>query len=240
MKIIECENYTQVCMTAANIVAAQILQKPDCVLGLPTGNTPIEMYRILAEKHHGGEADFSAVTTFNLDEYCGISHGNPNSYYAFMQQHLFSKVNIKPENTHIPNGENPNAEDETTQYERAIDACGLDLQVLGIGQNGHIGFNEPAAKLSAVTHKTALTQNTIEVNSALFENPADIPKTAYTMGIGTIMKARKVIMLASGANKKAAVSDILGGMITTQNPSTMLLMHPDFVLIADKAALGKK
>ena len=240
MRIIECENYEHVCKVAADIVAAQILLKPGCVLGLPTGNTPIGMYKELADKYSAGTLDFSAVTTFNLDEYCGIKRDDPNSYYAFMNENLYSKVNLKPENTNVPNGENADAADETAKYENAIDACGgLDLQVLGIGQNGHIGFNEPDSILSAVTQKVALTQNTLEVNSALFENPADIPTTAYTMGMGTIMKADRIIMLATGANKKNAVSDMLEGKITTQNPSTMLLMHPDFVLIADKAALGR-
>jgi len=240
MRIIECENYAQVCKTAANIVAAQLLLKPDCVLGLPTGNTPIGMYKELSDKCSSGEVDFSEVTTFNLDEYCGIKRDDPNSYYAFMNENLYSKVNLKPENTHIPNGENPDFETETARYENAIDMCGgLDLQVLGIGQNGHIGFNEPNSELCALTNKVALTENTLEVNSALFENPADIPTTAYTMGMGTIMKARRIIMLASGTNKVDAVSAILNGTITTQNPSSMLLMHPDFVLIADKAALGK-
>lgn len=240
MRIIECNNYQQVCKVAADIVAAQVILKPNCILGLPTGNTPIGMYKELAEKYNVGGLNFSEVTTFNLDEYCDIRRDDPNSYYTFMNENLYSKVNLKPENTNVPNCENLDSDAETARYEKAIDDNGgLDLQVLGIGQNGHIGFNEPDSQLSAVTHKVALTKNTMEVNSALFENPADIPSTAYTMGIGTIMKARKIILLASGKNKIDAVSALLGTKITTQNPSSMLLAHPDFVLIADKDALGK-
>ena len=238
MRIVKCKNYEDMSKRAADFVAAQVLLKPNCVLGLATGNTPIGMYANLAEKYAAGELDFSGVTSFNLDEYCSITRDDPNSYYTFMQENLFSKVNIKE--SFLPNCENADAQAECEAYEATIAAYGgIDLQVLGIGQNGHIGFNEPDAQLSAVTHKVALTESTIAVNSALFDDPSKMPTTAYTMGIGTIMKSRRIVLLASGANKVSALGALLGSKITTGNPASILLAHPDVTVFADAAALGE-
>lgn len=238
MRVVKCKDYEQMSKRAADFVAAQILLKPNCVLGLATGNTPIGMYAQLAAKYAAGELDFAQVTSFNLDEYCGITRDDPNSYYTFMQENLFSKVNIKE--SFLPNCENEDAQAECAAYEAKIEAYGgIDLQVLGIGQNGHIGFNEPDEQLSSVTHKVALTESTIKVNSALFADPSTMPTTAYTMGIGTIMKSRRIILLASGANKVPALSALRGTKITTGNPSSVLLAHPDVTVFADAAALGE-
>ncbi len=237
MRIIVCENYEEVSKQAAKIVAAQMTLKPDSILGLATGSTPIGLYNILAQMNKDGEIDFSKITTFNLDEYYPIKRTNSQSYYYFMNENLFSKVNIDLANTHIPNGETEDPALECEAYEKSIDeSAGVDLQILGIGQNGHIGFNEPDENLCTVTHMTGLTQNTIDANARFFEKREDVPTKALTMGIHTILKSKKILLLASGEAKREAVSKLLNEDITTKNPATMLKVHSDVVLICDKAA----
>lgn len=240
MKLVICKNYDEVSQEAANTVARLVKENPKCVLGLPTGSTPLGMYRRLIEMNKNGEIDFSEVTTFNLDEYYPINKNNSQSYHFFMYDNFFNHINIKKENVHILNGEASSPEEECENYERLIENCGgIDLQVLGIGQNGHIGFNEPAEVLKSATHLTSLTQNTIDANSRFFESKDEVPKSALTMGIGSILKARSIIMLASGKEKTKAVAELLKGDITTQNPSTVLNAHGCVTLFTDIAALGK-
>lgn len=239
MRVIVCEDYEQLSKAGARIFAAQMTLKPDSVLGLATGSTPLGLYGELVRMYKTGEIDFSGVTTFNLDEYYPISHENEQSYRYFMDKNLFSQVNIDPARTHIPNGLTEDAAAECAAYEKAVrEAGGVDLQLLGIGQNGHIGFNEPDGSLTTVTHITALTENTIEANARFFAKRADVPAHALTMGMRTILSARKIVLLASGANKYEAVQHMLNEEITTDVPATLLKVHPDTVLICDRAAYG--
>lgn len=237
MRVIVCNDYDEMSKRAAKLVASQITLKPNCVLGLATGSTPIGLYENLAEMNKNGEIDFSDVTTFNLDEYYPISPDNDQSYRYFMNEHLFSKVNIDINRTHVPNGQTNDPDTECMNYEKMInDIGGIDLQILGIGQNGHIGFNEPDNNLNSVTHLTSLTQSTIDANSRFFENREDVPTKALTMGIASILKSRKIILLASGRTKYKVVSELLNDGINTSVPATMLKVHPDVVLICDKEA----
>ncbi len=233
MRVILCDSYEEISNKAAELVAAQIMLKPDCVLGLATGSSPIGMYKKLTEMN----LDFSEVTTFNLDEYYPISRDNVQSYYYFMNEHLYSKVNLKPENIHIPNGQTDDVEAECSAYDEAIEECGgIDLQILGIGQNGHIGFNEPDDNLNSATHLTGLTESTIEANARFFEKEEDVPKQALTMGMSTILKSRKIVLLVSGKSKHAALAELFDNDINTSVPATMLKVHPDVVVICDKEA----
>ena len=240
MRVILCDNYEEVSKAATKLVESQINLKPDCVLGLATGSTPVGMYKMLIEKCKDGELDFSKVATFNLDEYYPISRDNNQSYYYFMNENLFNEINIKKENIHIPNGEAKDVEAECEEYEKMIEeAGGIDLQILGIGQNGHIGFNEPDENLNSKTHVTGLTESTIKANSRFFDSIEDVPTKALTMGIATILKSRKIILMACGVEKSDAVAELLTDDIKTDNPATMLKVHPDVVLICDKDAYSK-
>lgn len=237
MRVIVCENYKELSEKAAEIVSSQIILKPDCVLGLATGSTPVGMYKRLAEMCSSGYIDFSQVKAFNLDEYYPIKKDNEQSYCRFMYDNLFSKVNIDLKNTYIPNGETDDPVQECERYETLIkDSGGIDLQILGIGQNGHIGFNEPDATLNSRTHLTALTDSTIKANARFFDTYDEVPKHALTMGIATILRAKKIVLLANGANKSRVVSALLNGGINTSIPATMLKTHPDVVLICDRDA----
>ena len=237
MRVIVCDNYEKMSYEAARILASQVILKPKSVLGLATGSTPLGMYDCLADMYKNGELDFSEVVTFNLDEYYPIAHENDQSYHYFMNENFFSKINVNKDNIHIPDGSTDNPEAECESYEKEIDKFGgIDLQILGIGQNGHIGFNEPAPVLEPATHVTDLTQNTIEANSRFFDSIDLVPTKALTMGIGSIMKARKILLLASGENKKEIVKKLLSTGIDTNIPATMLKAHADVVLICDKAA----
>ena len=193
MRLILCENYDEVSKAAAKIMASQLILKPASVLGLATGSTPLGMYKILAEMNQRGDIDFSEVKSYNLDEYYPLDASNDQSYRYFMNENLFSKVNINIENTHVPCGTAPDPEKECEDYEKMIESSGgIDLQVLGIGQNGHIGFNEPGASLNSRTHLTDLTENTINANSRFFASEDDVPRQALTMGIGTILRAKRL------------------------------------------------
>ncbi len=237
MRVIVCENYEELSNQAAKIVSSQLIVKPSSILGLATGSTPIGLYQNLIEMNKNGEIDFSEVKTFNLDEYYPIKKSNDQSYDYFMKEQLFNHINIDKNNIDIPNGEAEDAKAECERYEKRLDEIGgVDLQILGIGQNGHIAFNEPDENLIAVTHLTGLTQNTIEANSRFFASADEVPKQALTMGMGSILKAKKIIILANGANKSAAVKELLDDNIKTSNPATMLKVHPDVTLICDKEA----
>ncbi len=237
MNIIVCNNYEELSKKAAEIVATQVKEKPNCILGLATGSTPIGLYENLCQMYSSGELDFEQVTSFNLDEYYPISPSNDQSYRYFMNKNLFSKINIKPENTFVPNGEATDAASECSEYDKKIQEYGgIDLQILGIGQNGHIAFNEPAQALDAYTHLTGLTKSTIEANSRFFEKEEDVPTHALTMGIASIMQAKKIILLANGKSKRAVVSALLNSDIDTNIPATMLKVHNDVTLICDRDA----
>ena len=237
MRLIVCKDYKEMSEKAAELVAAQITLKPDCVLGLATGSTPVGMYDKLVRMNKEGRVDFSNVTSFNLDEYYPIRRGDPNSYYSFMRENLFSKINIDPEKTHIPNGETDDPERECMDYEKLIQKHGgIDLQILGIGRNGHIGFNEPDAVLSSYTHLVKLTQSTIDANSRFFASCEEVPKYALTMGISTILSAKKIIIMASGVSKSRVVSELLGDGINMSVPAALLKTHPDVVFLCDRDA----
>ena len=237
MKVIVCNTYDELSLEAAKIMAATIKEKPNGVLGLATGSTPIGMYDNLIEMYKKGELDFKDIKTFNLDEYYPLSADNDQSYHYFMNKQLFSQINVKEENIHILDGLAENPEKECEDFEKLIEENGgIDIQVLGIGQNGHIGFNEPDEKLYANTHLTDLTENTIKANSRFFEKESDVPTKALTMGMGTILKAKKIIILANGKAKHKVVSELVQPMITTNNPATFLNAHSDVTLICDKEA----
>lgn len=237
MRIIICENYEKMSKRAAKLVAAQVLLNPQSVLGLSTGSTPVGMYNELISMYRAGELDFSQVKTFNLDEYYPIKRDNEQSYFKFMYKNLFSEINIDLYNTHFPDGETDNPVSECENYEKLIaQSGGIDLQILGIGQNGHIGFNEPDVNLNPYTHLTNLTENTIRANSRFFEVYDEVPRKALTMGIATILGAKKIILLASGLNKSRVVSELIKDGINTSVPATMLKAHPDAILICDRDA----
>lgn len=232
MKIITAKSYQELSRRAAALISAQILLKPDCVLGLATGSTPIGAYQQLAEWHRQGELDFSAVTTFNLDEYVGLSPENPQSYHAFMQEQLFCRVNLAPERCHVPDGCSENPEETCRAYDAAIAAAGgVDLQLLGIGSNGHIAFNEPGESFPRNTHITDLKESTIQANRRFFESVDQVPRRAITMGIGSIMQARRILLIADGAGKKQALEQALYGPITPHVPASVLQLHPDLTVI---------
>ena len=240
MRIIETKDYNDMSKKAANILSAQVIMKPNCVLGLATGSTPIGTYDQLVEWYNKGDLDFSEVTTVNLDEYKGLPRTNDQSYYYFMHQHLFDRVNIDPERTNVPNGMEPDAEKECGRYEELIRSLGgVDLQLLGLGHNGHIGFNEPGEAFEKETHCVDLTESTIEANKRFFASADDVPKQAYTMGIKTIMQAKKILIVVSGEDKAETVKNAFFGPVTPQVPASILQMHPDVTIVADEAALSK-
>lgn len=230
MRVIKCKDYAEFSRKAAEIVAAQIRLKPNAVIGLPTGSTGIGMYDNLAAM----DLDFSEVTTFNLDEYLGLDPANDQSYYYFMNKNLYSRVNLKPENTNIPKGIGDDVPGMALAYDAKIASMGgIDTMVLGIGNNGHIGFNEPNEKLDSRTHIVDLTPETIQANSRFFASAADVPTQAVTMGMGSILKAKHILMLASGKNKEKAVREMLGNDVMTSNPSTLLQTHPNVTVLID-------
>ena len=240
MRIYKAKDYVDMSRKAANIVSAQVIMKPNCVLGLATGSTPIGLYNQLVEWYNKGDLDFSEVMTVNLDEYKGLSRDNDQSYYYFMHQNLFDHVNIPAENTYLPNGMEPDSQKECQEYTDLLQSLGgVDLQLLGIGHNGHIGFNEPGEAFDKQVHCVNLTQSTIEANKRFFASADDVPKQAYTMGIKTIMQAKKILIVASGEDKAEIVRDAFFGPITPKVPASVLQLHNDVTLVADEAALSK-
>ena len=239
MKIYKAKDYKDMSRKAANIISAQVIMKPNCVLGLATGSTPIGTYDQLVEWYNKGDLDFSEVTTVNLDEYKGLPRTNDQSYYYFMHQHLFDRVNIDPERTNVPNGMEPDAEKECGRYEELIRSLGgVDLQLLGLGHNGHIGFNEPGEAFEKETHCVDLTESTIEANKRFFASADDVPKQAYTMGIKSIMQAKKIIIVVSGKDKADIVKKAFLGPVTPEVPASVLQLHNDVTLVGDKEALA--
>ena len=240
MKIYKAKDYKDMSRKAANIISAQVIMKPNCVLGLATGSTPIGTYDQLVEWYNKGDLDFSEVTTVNLDEYKGLPRTNDQSYYYFMHQHLFDRVNIDPERTNVPNGMEPDAEKECGRYEELIRSLGgVDLQLLGLGHNGHIGFNEPGEAFEKETHCVDLTESTIEANKRFFASADDVPKQAYTMGIKPIMQAKKILIVVNGENKADIVERAFFGPVTPEVPASILQLHNDVTLVGDEAALAK-
>ena len=234
MKVIVCQDYAEMSVKAARIIAGQIISKPDGILGLATGSTPEGAYQELIRLYENGLIDFSEIKTYNLDEYYPIKPDNDQSYRYFMDHHLFNYVNIKKENVHIPSGEMKNPAVECKEYDEMVEKDGgIDLQLLGIGQNGHIAFNEPEEHLYLNTHKTALTESTINANSRFFSEDEIIPNASLTMGMGTIFAAKKIILLINGKSKKAAFEQLLNDRFTTSCPATILKLHPDVTVICD-------
>lgn len=239
MNIIRAKDYQDMSRKAANIISAQIIMKPDCVLGLATGSTPVGTYRQLIEWYEKGDLDFSRVSTVNLDEYRGLTHIDPQSYYYFMQENLFDHVNIDKAATHVPDGTNPDAADACAKHEQIIKSLGgIDLQLLGLGNNGHIGFNEPGAAFEKETHLVDLAESTIRANARFFTPIDEVPKQAYTMGIRTIMQAKKILVVVSGEGKADIVSRAFFGPVTPEVPASILQMHPDVTVVCDEAALS--
>ena len=239
MRIIRTKNYDEMSRKAAAIIAAQVIHKPDCVLGLATGGTPVGTYKNLVEWYKSGDLDFSEVTTVNLDEYRGLPREHRESYWSFMHRNLFDHVNIPQDRINLPDGTNMDADAECKRYDAVIASMGgVDLQLLGIGPNGHIGFNEPSDAFDMGTHCVDLTEETIEANKRFFASRDEVPRQAYTMGTHTIMSARKVLMIVSGKDKAEIIKKAFFGPVTPHVPASILQMHPNFVLVADEDALS--
>lgn len=239
MLVIKAKDYDDMSAKAANIMASQIILKPNSVLGLATGSTPEGLYSRMIKKYNDGELDFSSIKTVNLDEYKGLTRDHDQSYYYFMNDKLFNHVNIDKANTNVPDGTKEDGDAECARYEEIIKSLGgIDIQLLGIGGNGHIGFNEPDDSFIRDTHCVKLTDSTIEANSRFFASKDEVPKFAYTMGIGSIMQAKKILLVASGKSKAKAVYDTICGPITPKVPASVLQLHPDAVIVADEDALS--
>ena len=237
MKVIITKNYEELSKRAASEMAEIIKSNPKAVLGLATGGSPIGMYNELIRMNKEGEIDFSQITTVNLDEYIGLSGDHTQSYRYFMNENLFNHINIDKIKTYVPNGLAENIEEECKRYDAKIaELGGTDIQLLGIGNNGHIAFNEPDEALISGTHLTGLTQDTIKANARFFDSIDEVPTKALTMGLGGIMKSRKIIVIASGEGKAEAVKEMVSGKISTNMPASMLQMHRDVVFIIDEAA----
>ncbi|WLR47574.1 glucosamine-6-phosphate deaminase [Halobacillus litoralis] len=240
MNVIVANDYKEMSQTASQMIEEQITEKPDSVLGLATGGTPLGTYHELIKGYHEGRADYSLLSTINLDEYVGLAPEHPQSYRHFMDQHLFRLINIDLENTHIPFGKTEDLEQECSRYEKVIDQIGPpDLQLLGIGENGHIGFNEPGTSFDSETHIVHLTDSTREANARFFESMEDVPTKAITMGIRSILKSRKIILLASGERKAEAILQLIQWELDEQFPASSLKSHDDITLIVDKDAYKK-
>ena len=239
MRIIRTKNYDEMSRKAAAIIAAQVIHKPDCVLGLATGGTPVGTYKNLVEWYNHGDIDFSEVSTVNLDEYRGLPREHRESYWSFMHRNLFDHVNIPQDRINLPDGTNMDADAECKRYDAVIASMGgVDLQLLGIGHDGHIGFNEPSDAFDMGTHCVDLTEETIEANKRFFASRDEVPRQAYTMGTHTIMSARKVLMIVSGRDKAEIIKKAFFGPVTPHVPASILQMHPNFVLVADEDALS--
>ena len=240
MRIYQAENYTAMSRRAANIISAQVIYKPDCVLGLATGGTPVGLYKQLVDWYNKGDLSFAETRSVNLDEYLGLSPHHEQSYRYFMQVNLFDHIDIKPENTHVLNGLARDPQAEYRAYNQLIrDLGGIDLQLLGMGHNGHIAFNEPGENFGLETHLVDLTERTIDANQRFFERREDVPRHALSMGIKNIMNARRILMVVSGEDKAEAVYKAFAGPVTKQVPASVLKLHPDVTLVGDKAALSK-
>ncbi len=237
MRVIIAKDYEEMSRKSANMIAAQITLKPQSVLGLATGSTPLGTYKELIARCAAGDISFAEITSVNLDEYRGLPRENDQSYYYFMHKNLFSQVDINPANTYIPDGTEADSSVACKQYDEIIRSVGgVDLQLLGLGHNGHIGFNEPAAAFTKGTNCVDLTESTIKANARFFASENEVPTQAYTMGIGTIMSARRVLLIANGEAKAEIVKKAFFGAITPEVPASILQLHPDFTLVIDEAA----
>ena len=240
MQVYVAENYTDMSRKAANILSAQVILKPDTVMGLATGSSPVGTYQQLIEWYKKGDLDFAQVRTVNLDEYAGLAPDHSQSYRRFMQENFFDHINIPRENTHVPNGLAPDLEAECRRYNQVIQSLGgIDIQLLGMGHNGPIGFNEPGQAFELETHVVDLTDNTIEANARFFASRDEVPRHAITMGIKSIMQAQRIVMVVSGADKADIVRAAFAGPVVPQVPASILQMHPNFILVGDKDALSK-
>ena len=240
MKIVCTKDYQDLSRKAAMLLSAQIIMKPNAVLGLATGSTPIGLYAHLVEWYQRGDLDFSEVTTINLDEYRGLPRDHAQSYHHYMYTRLFHHINIHPDHIHIPDGAEPDPLRACAAYDVMIQRVGgIDLQLLGIGLDGHIGFNEPGTAFELGTHCVDLTESTLAANQRFFASREEMPKQAYTMGVKTIMQAKKVLMVASGKEKAEIVKKAFFGRVTPQVPASILQMHPDFTLMGDREALQR-
>jgi glucosamine-6-phosphate deaminase len=240
MRIVTVKDYEELSKKAANILASQITLKPNSVLGLATGSTPVGAYRELVRIYKEGDINFNEIVTFNLDEYYGLDKENSQSYYYFMMENLFGHVNINKSNIYIPDGRAKDIDKECIDYENRIkQAGGIDLQLLGIGRNGHIGFNEPDVKFEAQTHLVTLDEDTIEANSRFFSAMEEVPRKAISMGIKTIMHSRKILLLASGEEKAETIKNMINGKITPELPASVLQLHPDVIVLLDEKAACK-
>ena len=239
MRVYCAKDYNHASRVAANIISAQVIIKPDCVLGLATGSTPIGTYEELIRRYEKGDLDFSKVHSINLDEYRGLSPENDQSYRYFMNTHLFDKINIDKKNTYVPDGLEPDKEKACRDYEEIIRVHGgVDLQVLGLGHNGHIGFNEPGSVFEKETHCVPLSETTREANARFFSSMDEVPTEAYTMGIGSIMQAKKIIVIVTGEGKREIVKKAFQGPITPDVQASVLQLHNDVILVGDEAALA--
>ena len=240
MKLNIFANQEQLHEAAAQTIIELLRQKPDAVLGLATGGTPVGIYEALAAAVRRGEVSFARATTFNLDEYVGLPPGHPESYRFYMEQHLFRHIDIPPEQTHIPDGNAPELERECERYERLLEAAGrIDLMLLGLGHNGHIGFNEPGRVLHGRTHVAVLHPQTRKANARFFRTPEEVPTRAITMGLGSILKARTILLVVKGADKADIVHRALTGPLTTECPASLLQLHPHLVVMLDEEAATK-
>ena len=239
MRIYQAENYKAMSRRAANIISAQVIYKPNCVLGLATGGTPVGLYQQLVEWYKKGDLSFAETRSVNLDEYLGLSPHHEQSYRYFMQDNLFDHIDIHPENTHVLNGLAKDPDAECAAYNKLIaELGGIDLQLLGMGHNGHIAFNEPGDDFGLETHVVDLTDTTIQANARFFASADEVPRQAMTMGIQTIMQAKKVLVAVSGKDKAEIVKKAFTGPVTPNVPASILQMHPDVILVGDKAALS--
>lgn len=238
MKLIVEKDYDGISKKAVDILVSEVNSNSNITLGLATGSTPIGTYKEIVQRYKDKEVDFSNVKSFNLDEYVGLEGTNPNSYRYFMNENLFDHINIDKANTYVPDGKAKDLNSYTKEYDKLIEEMGgIDIQILGIGTNGHIAFNEPARELSVGTSVVHLTENTIMDNARFFKSLEEVPKTAITMGIGSILKAKKILLLASGENKREIIKKLLeNDTLTTDLPASFLALHPDVTIIVDEAA----
>jgi glucosamine-6-phosphate isomerase len=240
VKILETADYGSMSRVAANTISAQVILFPKSILGLATGSTPVGVYQQLIEWYKKGDLDFSGVTSFNLDEYCGLDPNHPQSYHSFMRENFFEHINIQKQNIHIPNGLASDIAAECADYDKLISSLGgIDLQLLGLGNTGHIGFNEPNESFDKMTHRVMLKEETILANSRFFGRPEDVPREAVTMGIKSIMQAKKILLVVSGEGKADILEKALFGPVMPLVPASILQLHPDVTVVADKAALSQ-
>lgn len=239
MQIFCAEDYKGMCRKAANILSAQLIMKPTSVLGLATGSTPIGIYQQLIDWYNKGDLNFDQASSVNLDEYQGLAPDHPQSYRYFMDTNLFNHVDMNKERTHVPSGLAPDSVEECKRYNQVIRSMGgIDMQLLGMGHNGHIGFNEPGDAFELETHRVELAETTIEANTRFFEKREDVPTHAYTMGMKTIMSAQNILVVVSGEDKAEIVAKAFSGPVTPEIPGSLLQLHPNVTLVGDKAALS--